>query len=57
MLCPLIKIRLPLVRARPIFYMTKDNPDIGLDIVELSLYTFRIVLMDDFYKRKIDMLA
>ena len=52
-----MKIRLRLIRARLNFYMISDNPNIGLGIVDCSLYTRRIALKDDYHKKRMDMLA
>ena len=57
LLYPNLKIRLRLVRARPNFYMISDNPNVSLGIVDCSLCTRRIVLKDDYHKRRMDMLA
>ena len=57
LLYPNIKNRLRLIRARPNFYMISDNPDVSLGIVDCSLYTRRIVLKDDYHKKRKDMLA
>ena len=54
---PNMKIRLRLIRARPIFYMSSDNPNVRLGIVDCSLYTRRVALKDDYHKKKMDMLA
>ena len=43
-LYPTMKNRLPLIRARPNFYMTRDNPNVSLAIVDCSLYTRRTAL-------------
>ena len=51
-----MKIRLALIRARPNFYMTSDNP-VSLVFVDYSLYTRRIALMDYYYKKRMDILA
>ena len=51
------KNRLRLIRARPIFYMMSDNPNVSLGIVDCSLYTRRIGLKDDYHKNRMDMLA
>ena len=55
-LYPNMKIRLRLNRARPKFYMTSDNPNVCLGIVDYSLYTGRIALKDDYHKKRMDML-
>ena len=57
LLYPKMKIRLRLIRARPNFYMVKDNPNISLGIVDCSPYTRRIALRDDYHKKRMDMLA
>ena len=57
MLYPNMKIRLRLNRARPIFYMISDNPNVSLGIVDCSLYTRCIALKDDHHKKPMDMLA
>ena len=57
LLCPNMKIRLRLLRARPNFYMISDNPNVSLGIVDCSLYTGRIALRDDYHKKLLDMLA
>ena len=57
LVCPNMKIRLRLIRARPTFYMISDNPNGSLGIVDCSLYTRRIALKDDYHKKRMDMLA
>ena len=52
-----MKVRLRIIRARPHFYMISDNPNVGLGIVDCSLYTRRIALKDDYHKKRMDMLA
>ena len=37
--------------------MISDNPNVSLGIVVCSLYTRRIALMDDYHKKRLDMLA
>ena len=54
---PNMKIRLRQIRARPNFYMIRDNPNVSLGIVDCSLYTRRIALKDDYHKIRMDMLA
>ena len=54
---PNMKIRLRLIRARPIFYMISDNPKVSLGIVDCSPYTRRIASKDDIQKKRMDMLA
>ena len=57
LLYPNIKIRLRLIRARPVFYMISDNPDVSFGIVDCSFYTCRIALKDDYHKKRMDMLT
>ena len=51
LLYPYMKVRLRLIRARPNFYMISNNPNVSLGIVDCSLYTRRIALKDDYYKK------
>ena len=37
--------------------MISDNPNVSLGIVDCSLYTRRIALKDDYYKKRMDMLS
>ena len=57
LLYPNMKIRLRLIRARPNFYMISDKPNVGLGIVDCSLYTRRIAPKDDYHKKRMDILA
>ena len=57
LLSPNMKNRLRLIRARPIFYMISDNPNVSLGIVDCSLYTGRIAVKADYHKKRLDMLA
>ena len=57
LLYPIMKVRLRLIRARPSFYMTGDNPNVSLGIADCSLYTRRIALKDDYHKKRMDILA
>ena len=52
-----MKVKLRLIRARPNFHMISDNPNVGLGIVNCSLYTRRIALKDDYHKKRMDRLA
>ena len=52
-----MKIRLPLIRARPNFYKISSNPNVSLGIVDWSLYTRHIALEGDYHKNRMDMLA
>ena len=57
LLYPNKNFRLRLIRARPNFYMIKDNPNVILGITGCSLYTRRIALKDDYHQERLDMLA
>ena len=57
LLYPKMKIRLRLMRARPIFYIISDNPNVSLGNVDCSLYTRRIALKDIYHKKPMDMPA
>ena len=57
LLYPNMKNRLRLIRARPNFYMIRENPNVSLGIVDCSLYTHRIALKDDYHNKRKDMLA
>ena len=57
LLYPNMKVRIRLIRARPNFYMISDNPNVSLGKVDCSLYKRRITLKDDYYKKRMDMLA
>ena len=57
LLYPSMKNRMRLIRARPNFYTISDNPNVSLGIVDCSLYTRRIILKDDYHKKRMDMLA
>ena len=51
LLYPNMKIRLRLVRAKPSFYMSSENPNVSLGIVHCSLNTRRFALRDDYHKK------
>ena len=57
LLYPNQKIRLRLFTARPTVYLTSDNPNVSLGIVDCSLYTRRFDLRDDYHKNRMHMLA
>ena len=57
LLYPNMKVRLRLIRGRPNFYMISDTPNVSLGIVDCSPYTRRIVLKDEYHKKRMDMLA
>ena len=49
---PIMTIRLRSIRARPNFYMTSDNPNVSLGIVDCSLYTHSIAFRMIITKRE-----
>ena len=51
-LYPNVKIGLRLIRARPNFFMIRDNPNNSLGIVECSLYTQRVTLKEDYHRKR-----
>ena len=57
LLYPNLKIRLRLIRARPNYYMLSDHRNVSLRIVNCSLYTRRIALKHDYFKKRMDMPA
>ena len=52
-----MKIRIQLIKARPHFYMIRDKPNLGLGIVDCSLYTCRIDLKVVNHNKRMDILA
>ena len=56
-LLPNMKFRLQLIRARPGFSTISDNSNFCPGIVYCSLYTHRISLKHDCWKKRMDMLA
>ena len=54
---PIRKYSLQLNRAKPKIYMINDNSNVSLGFVDCSLYTRRIALKDDYYKKTKNMLA
>ena len=57
LLCPNMKIRLRLIRARPSFYMISDNPNASHWIGDCFLYNGCLALKDDYHKKRMVMLA
>ena len=47
-----MKVRIRLIRARPISYMISENPNVSLVIVDRSLYTRRFMLKEDYHKKE-----
>ena len=52
-----MKVRIRLIRARPTFYMINENPNVSLGIVDCSLYTRRVMLKEDYHKKRMSQLA
>ena len=52
-----MKVRIRLTRARPNFYMISENPNVSLGIVDCSLYTRRVMLKEDYHKKRMSQLA
>ena len=57
LLHPNLKIRLPLFRAWPIFYMVSDNPNVSLGIADCSLNTRRIALKAEYHRKRMELLS
>ena len=57
LLYPNMKVRIRLIRVRPIFYMISENPNVRLGNVDCSLYTRRVMLKDDYHKKRMSQLA
>ena len=52
LLYPNMKVRIRLIRARPNFYMS-ENPNVSLGIVDCSPYTRRVMLNEDYHKKRV----
>ena len=57
LLYPNMKIRIRLIRARPSFYTINENPNVSLGIVDCSLYTRRVMLKENYHKKRMSQLA
>ena len=57
LLFPKRKLRLQLIRARPIFNMISDTTNVSLGIVDRSICVLRIALMYDYHKKRMNILA
>ena len=57
LLYPNKKVRIRLIRPRPSFYMIGENPNVSLGIVDCSLYTRRVMLKEDYHKKRMSQLA
>ena len=56
-LYPSMKVSLRIVRARPIFYKTSDNPIISLGESDGSLQIRSFSLQYEYHKKELDMLV
>ena len=57
LLYPNMKNRLRLTRALSKFFMSSDNPNVSLGIVDCSLYTRRFAFKHDYHKKRMGVLA
>ena len=57
LLYPNMKVRIRLTRARPNFYMISENPNVSLGIMDCSLYTPRVMLKEDYHKKRMSQLV
>ena len=57
LLNPNMKARIRLIRARANFSMISENPNVSLGIVDCSLYNRRVMLKEDFHKKRMSQLA
>ena len=57
LLYPNMRIRIRLLRARPNFYIISENPNVSLGFVDCFLYTRRVILKQDYHKKKMSQLA
>ena len=57
LLYPYMKVRIRLIRARPIFYRISENPNVSLGTVDCSLYTRRAILKEEYHKKRMCQLA
>ena len=52
LLYPNMKVRIRLIGGRQNFYMISENPNVGLGIVDCSLYTRRVMLKEHYHKKR-----
>ena len=57
LLYPTMKVRIRIIRARPNFYKISENSNVSLGIVDCSLYTRRVMLKEDYHKKRMSQLA
>ena len=54
---PDMNVRIRLIRAGPNFYMTSENPNVSLGIVNCSPYTRHVKLKEDYHEKRMYPLA
>ena len=52
-----MKVMLRLIRATTNFYLINDNPNVILGIADCSLYTRSTASTNQYYKKRMDMIA
>ena len=52
LLHPNMKLRIRLIPARLIFNMISENPNVGLGFADFSLYNRRVMLKEDYHKKR-----
>ena len=57
LLYPNMKVLIRLNRARPNFYMISENPNVSLGFVDCPLYSRRVMLKEDYHKKRMFQLA
>ena len=57
LLYPNMKVRIRLIWVRPNFYMISENPNVSFGIVDCSPYTRRVMLKEDYHKKRMPQLA
>ena len=57
LLYPYMKGRIRLIRARPNLYMISENPKVSLGHADCSPYTRRVMLKEDYHKKRMSQLA
>ena len=57
LLYPNMKVRIRLIRARPIFNMISEKPNVSLGIVDCCLYTRRVMLKEDYHEKRMSQIA
>ena len=57
LLYPNMNVRIRLNRARPKFYMITEKLNVSLGIVDCSLYTRRVMLRENYHKKRRSQIA